>query len=462
MTLVKICRVDSIEEARLFSWMGVDFIGLHAIDGADAERTNLLGSICRASSSHRSRISTVLLTKIQDLSSIVRMVREIRPDYLQLHAPWGHDDIKRVRRALDVGYDDDIGLITLVDPSEPNSVALVEQHSATSDYVLIDHYRGGTGQGHSTIHLDALFGALPRVPMFLAGGLTPVNVARAVTDFGPYGVDVQSGVEGPGSKFKSPQLVRDFVSSAKNKRASFIKPPKDLPLIVMSLTDASIETLEPLVRTTAAAIDMYHIDFSDGSMIPSFGSSSVEIVRQLSLNARYTPYDLHVFSKYPNAEKIITEHVGSNALMRAAYLHFSGDENLDSFRQIALKWVSECRLLGVEPGLALQANRHTLNQWDGVASIISNLKIEEISVVGPGPEKTVTEYAERVSPVLRRLRDLNKERKLFGVAVDRLITVEKVLAVKRLGPTRVISGAAIHGSSDPLAAIEQFRSATSY
>jgi len=461
MPLVKICRVHSIEEARLFSWMGVDFIGLHAIDGADDERTNLLGSVCRASSSRKSRIPTVLLTKMRDTSSIVRMVTEIRPDYLQLHAPWSHDDVERVRRALDAGYDHDIGLITLVDPSEPHSVALVEQLSATSDYVLIDHYRGGTGQGHSTTHLDALFGARPRVPLFLAGGLTPINVAGAVTDFGPYAVDVQSGVEGPGSKVKSPQLVRNFVSAAKNKSATFIRPPRDSPLVVMSLTDASIETLEPLVRTTAAAIDMYHIDFSDGSMIPSFGFSSVEIARQLSLNARYTPYDLHVFSKRPDAAKIITEHVGSNTLMRAAYLHFSGDENLDSFRRIALEWASECRLLGVEPGLALQANRDTLNQWDGVASIIYNFEIAEISVVGPGPEKTVTEYAERVSPVLRRLRDLDKEKKLFGIAIDRLITVEKVLAVKKLRPSRVISGAAIHGSSDPLAAIEQFRSAIS-
>lgn len=81
---------------------------------------------------------------------------------------------------------------------------------------LLDSYvpgaHGGTGR---TFNWELAREAVERGGrVILAGGLTPCNVAQAVTRVRPFGVDVSSGVESaPGQK--DPFRVRDFIAAAK-------------------------------------------------------------------------------------------------------------------------------------------------------------------------------------------------------------------------------------------------------
>lgn len=74
---------------------------------------------------------------------------------------------------------------------------------------------GGTGQ-KAPWHLLASF--RPGVPIILAGGLTPDNVAEAIRIVRPYGVDVASGVESiPGRK--DAEKMRRFLANSRDAAA---------------------------------------------------------------------------------------------------------------------------------------------------------------------------------------------------------------------------------------------------
>jgi phosphoribosylanthranilate isomerase len=81
---------------------------------------------------------------------------------------------------------------------------------------LVDAYRPGLYGGTGQLADWSLAGRLARrAPILLAGGLTPENVAEAIRQVRPWGVDVASGVEAsPGRK--DPARVLAFIRAARN------------------------------------------------------------------------------------------------------------------------------------------------------------------------------------------------------------------------------------------------------
>lgn len=95
--------------------------------------------------------------------------------------------------------------------------ALEELRRYATDAYLLDAWspeiRGGTGEQFNwewAIQAQKL-----GKPIFLAGGLTPENVAEAVKRVRPFGVDVSSGVESAPGK-KDPAKVKAFIEAVRS------------------------------------------------------------------------------------------------------------------------------------------------------------------------------------------------------------------------------------------------------
>lgn len=79
-----------------------------------------------------------------------------------------------------------------------------------ANYLLLDAYNknayGGTG---SAFNWELLDGNVSEKPFFLAGGLRPENIEKAIRTFRPYGVDISSGVETNG--YKDPSKIEEII-----------------------------------------------------------------------------------------------------------------------------------------------------------------------------------------------------------------------------------------------------------
>jgi len=85
---------------------------------------------------------------------------------------------------------------------------------ASASGILLDAYRQGVPGGTGETFDWARVPKAASVPIVLAGGLTPANVATAIAATGVYGVDVSGGVEStPGAKDHS--KLTAFINNAR-------------------------------------------------------------------------------------------------------------------------------------------------------------------------------------------------------------------------------------------------------
>jgi phosphoribosylanthranilate isomerase len=196
---VKICCISSEAEARMAVAHGVSAIGLVSAmpSGPGVIGDDLIARIAR---SVPPTTATFLLTALQVASDIARQHAQCRTTAIQLVDALPDQQLRELRALLP-----GIQLVQVIHVTGEESVAQSRAVAPLVDTILLDSGNpalrikelGGTGRTHDW-NLSRRICRESAVPVVLAGGLNPSNVAAALQDVAPFGVDICSGVRTDG------------------------------------------------------------------------------------------------------------------------------------------------------------------------------------------------------------------------------------------------------------------------
>jgi len=209
---VKICCIASVAEAWMAIEHGASAIGLVSAmpSGPGPIPEDLIAEIAAIVPPG---VSSFLLTCLQDTTAIIEQQRRLRVNTIQICDRLPPGSHAQLREALP-----GVSLVQVVHVTGPESVDEAIAVAPHVDAVLLDSGNqslaikelGGTGRTHDW-RLSRQIREAIDVPMFLAGGLNPGNVAAAIREVQPFGIDVCSGLRTEGRL--DPQKLRDFFTA---------------------------------------------------------------------------------------------------------------------------------------------------------------------------------------------------------------------------------------------------------
>ncbi|WP_181686312.1 phosphoribosylanthranilate isomerase [Halorhabdus salina] len=209
MTRVKICGHTRVDDVRASVDAGVDAIGVIADVPIETPREVTPETAATLLAAVPPFVAGTLVTMPETVAAARDLVEATEPDAVQIHG------------TLDPGEVADLGAAI----AQPVLVAVdheadLKAYADAADALVVDTLAadggGGTGKTHDWEQTAAVVESLD-VPIVLAGGLTPENVAQAVETVEPYGVDTASGVESDGG-IKDHEAVAAFVDRARSEQ----------------------------------------------------------------------------------------------------------------------------------------------------------------------------------------------------------------------------------------------------
>jgi phosphoribosylanthranilate isomerase len=196
---IKICCIQSLDEARLAIDHGASALGLVSAmpsgPGVIAEER-----IAEIADAIPPTVGTFLLTSLRSPDEIIAQQRRCRTNTIQICDALAIGSHRDIRRALP-----GIALVQVIHVTGEKSIREAVAAVGEVDALLLDSGRpslpvkelGGTGRTHDW-QISRRIRESVNVPVYLAGGLTPANVATAVREVSPFALDVCSGVRTDG------------------------------------------------------------------------------------------------------------------------------------------------------------------------------------------------------------------------------------------------------------------------
>lgn len=210
--LTQIYEVTSVAEARSIASMGVDHIGAKVGTGqfprelSVAEAAKIVAAIPPPS-----KFSALFLAS--DIDLIAEWARDLRPAIMHLGArPEALLPADAVRLKKKVP---DSLIMRSIPVFDEESLAIAQSYEGVVDFLMLDSFRpadqkiGALGVTHDW-SLSRRIVELVHMPVLLAGGLGPENVAEAIRAVRPAGVDSKTKTDQVGSHAKDLHRVRLF------------------------------------------------------------------------------------------------------------------------------------------------------------------------------------------------------------------------------------------------------------
>ncbi len=212
---IKICGVTSSKDLKIAVDAGADAVGFLVGQLHASPDFILPSTAARLAKELPPFVAPVIVTHLVDTESIIEMLRKTAISTVQLHGGSTAEDVKKIRNAVPPTCKIILAVHMMagkkIDPD-------FHLYTPYVDAFLLDSFNktggqvGGTGRVHDWDR-SAEIVRESKLPVILAGGLTPENVADAIRKVKPYGVDANSGLkEKDGSR--SPELCKAFVANA--------------------------------------------------------------------------------------------------------------------------------------------------------------------------------------------------------------------------------------------------------
>lgn len=195
-TRIKICGITDAADARQVAASGADFIGI-IVEIAGTPRSVTVAAASRLRASCNTPV--IVLTDMAP-PAVCDALAVIQPDGVQLVGTYSDDAVRAIIRRAPcavwrtvyippAGAEHDVrDLLAIITASQRAGVEVIVADTGLSGK------KGGTGVAADWQTARTLVACSP-LPVFLAGGITPDNVADALAQVEPYGIDVSSGVE---------------------------------------------------------------------------------------------------------------------------------------------------------------------------------------------------------------------------------------------------------------------------
>jgi phosphoribosylanthranilate isomerase len=210
MTRVKICGVQSLEDALACVSSGADAIGM-LVDVKISPRCISAAKAKTIVAGLPPFVTPVIVMMPSSSEEVAEAGRLIRPGAIQLHGDEPPEMLRQIKSRLPWAR-----LIKTIHVGAGGEIEKAKAYEGCADAILLDTLSpsyGGTGKAHDWATSAEIIRAV-EMPVLLAGGLSPANVAEAVSKARPFAVDVSSGVEN-GARRKDPQKVKEFIARAK-------------------------------------------------------------------------------------------------------------------------------------------------------------------------------------------------------------------------------------------------------